>query len=145
MSAYPQRFLDLLKEDPRYPVDAYYFVQEGLCYAQEVMRLGQKMPTEIDEAEEEERVDAHLTGQQLCMAIRELAIHQFGRMARLVLNRMGIYSTSDIGEIVYNMIRIGEMRKSKSDRREDFDDVFDFEQVFDRDFKIEVDKEVKEA
>ena len=61
-------------------------------------------------------------------------------MARLVLDRMGIRATSDIGEIVYNMIRIGEMRKSKSDRREDFDDVYDFEQVFDRDFKFEATK-----
>lgn len=137
----PQRIRELLQEDPRYPLEAYSFVHEGLGYAQEVLRLGQKLPTETGELSEEgERVDAHLTGQQLCLAIQKMAIEHYGRMARIVLRRIGIHSTSDIGEIVYNMIRIGEMRKSKSDRREDFDDVFDFEQVFDRDFKIEATK-----
>jgi uncharacterized repeat protein (TIGR04138 family) len=28
------------------------------------------------------------------------------------------------------------MKKSESDRREDFNDVFDFEEAFDRNFKI---------
>jgi uncharacterized repeat protein (TIGR04138 family) len=142
MPELPRRVLELLTEDPRYPLDAYAFVQDGLGYAQEVMRLGERQATESEDPieAEGERVDAHLTGQQLCLAIQKLAIEQYGRMARLVLNRMGIYSTSDIGEIVYNMIRIGEMRKSKTDRREDFDDVFDFEQVFDREFKIEATK-----
>lgn len=142
MPEIPRRILDLLREDPRYPLDAYAFVQDGLCYAQEVMRLGEKLPTVHHETTEgeEERVDAHLTGQQLCIAIQKLAIEQFGRMARIVLNRMGIHCTGDIGEIVYNMIRIGEMRKSKSDRREDFDNVYDFEQVFDREFKFEATK-----
>lgn len=142
MPEIPRRILDLLQEDPRYPLDAYAFVQDGLCYAQEVMRLGEKRLTETREPSdvEGERVDAHLTGQELCLAIQKLAIEQYGRMARLVLDRMGIRSTSDIGEIVYNMIRIGEMRKSKSDRREDFDDVYDFEQIFDREFKFEATK-----
>jgi uncharacterized repeat protein (TIGR04138 family) len=140
MADIPRRILELLKEDPRYPLDAYALVQDGLCYAQEVMRLGEKQPTEPSESTEEERVDAHLTGQQLCIAIQKHALEQYGRMARIVLNRMGIHSTSDVGEIVYNMIRIGEMRKSKSDRREDFDNVYDFEQVFDREFKFETTK-----
>jgi uncharacterized repeat protein (TIGR04138 family) len=142
MPEIPRRILDLLKEDPRYPLDAYAFVQDGLCYAQEVMRLGEKAPTEAHEPSqaESERVDAHLTGQQLCVAIQKLAIEQYGRLARIVLERMGIRSTGDIGEIVYNMIRIREMRKSKTDRREDFDDVYDFVQVFDREFKFEATK-----
>ena len=57
-------------------------------------------------------------------------------MAQMVLNNWGIESTGDVGEIVYNLIRIGLMKKSDNDRREDFENVFDFEQAFCNDFKI---------
>jgi uncharacterized repeat protein (TIGR04138 family) len=54
----------------------------------------------------------------------------------LVLNSWGVHSTSDFGEIVYNLIGIREMKKSDSDRREDFDDVYDFDEAFVKDFAI---------
>jgi uncharacterized repeat protein (TIGR04138 family) len=53
-----------------------------------------------------------------------------------VLNSWGLFTTGDFGEIVYNMIRAGLMRKSRTDRREDFDDQFDFAEVFERRFRI---------
>jgi uncharacterized repeat protein (TIGR04138 family) len=37
---------------------------------------------------------------------------------------------------VYNLIDIGLMRKSETDRRADFDDVYAFDEAFDRHFKI---------
>jgi uncharacterized repeat protein (TIGR04138 family) len=57
----------------------------------------------------------------------------------VVLNSWGISSTSDFGEIVYSLIRIERMKRSKSDRREDFDDVFDFEEAFQRGYRITID------
>ena len=57
-------------------------------------------------------------------------------MAKLVLGNWGMHSTRDFGEIVFNLIRIGRMRKTPQDRREDFDDVYDFEQAFCRQFRI---------
>ena len=57
-------------------------------------------------------------------------------MAKVVLNNWGVLSTSDFGEIVYNMIRIGLMRKSESDQREDFDNVFDFDEAFQQRYEI---------
>ena len=39
---------------------------------------------------------------------------------------MGTASTSDIGEIVYNLIASGDLDKTPADQRSDFDDVFDF-------------------
>ena len=57
-------------------------------------------------------------------------------MAKLVLSNWGMHSTRDFGEIVFNLIRIGRMRKTPHDRREDFDDVFDFDQAFCRQFRI---------
>ena len=57
-------------------------------------------------------------------------------MARLVLSSWGIHATSDFGEIVFNLIRIGQMSKSENDRREDFDNVYDFEQTLVREYTI---------
>ncbi|RMF44651.1 MAG: hypothetical protein D6753_02035 [Planctomycetota bacterium] len=118
--------LEILQEDQRYPIEAYQFVREGLVYAHEVMRLG----------ESDRPSERHITGQQLCEALRQYALEQFGFMAKTVLNNWGIFSTSDFGEIVYNLIRIKHMRKSAEDRREDFDDVYDFDTAFEPQFAV---------
>ena len=115
----------VLQRDPRYPVQAYEFVSEALSYAHEVMGLGRSEKGASSESGDEP--ERHLTGQELCEAGRRLALDQFGMMAKTVLNSWGIHSTGDIGEIVYNMIDADLMRKSAADRREDFDDVFDFQ------------------
>ena len=47
-----------------------------------------------------------------------------------MLAHWGIRSTSDIGEIVYNLIAAGDLEKTPSDSRSDFDNVFDFETAF---------------
>jgi uncharacterized repeat protein (TIGR04138 family) len=60
-------------------------------------------------------------------------------MAKTVLGSWGIHETGDFGEIVFNLIRIGRMRKTPHDRREDFDDVYDFETAFREEFKIQMD------
>lgn len=140
MSEPTHPFLQLLRDDPRYKIEAYQFVRDALSYAQEVLELGVEQPTLLSQSEEEDadcpRVEAHLTGQQLCEAIRLYSQEQFGLMARTVLKNWGIERTGDFGDIVYNLIDIGLMKKSKSDRREDFDDVYDFESAFTTEFQI---------
>ena len=58
-------------------------------------------------------------------------------MAQVVLGMWGIRSTGDFGEIVYNLIRVGLMKKSPHDRREDFENVYDFDRAFRDDFRID--------
>lgn len=123
----PQTFAELLDRDRRYRPEAYQFVFESLAYAQEVLGMG-------GGGSEEER---HITGQQLCEAIRQLAVEQFGFMAKCVLNSWGIHRTGDIGEIVYNLIQIGKMRKTAEDRREDFDDVFDIDRDLQQQYRFQ--------
>jgi uncharacterized repeat protein (TIGR04138 family) len=53
-----------------------------------------------------------------------------------VLGSWGITRTDDIGEIVYNMIAIGQMRKTRTDRREDFNDVYDFDEALSREYSF---------
>ena len=162
MSNSTHPFTELLERDKRYQLEAYVFVFEALRYAQEVLGLGtegaaessedapddrtedaQPVDESAKEAEEAEddgddgdRQERHLTGQELCEAIRLYAIEQFGYMAKSVLNHWGVQSTKDFGEIVFNLIEIGQMRKTSGDRREDFKEVFEFEKGFRRDFEI---------
>ncbi|QDU91758.1 hypothetical protein Pla175_51890 [Pirellulimonas nuda] len=70
----------------------------------------------------------HVSGQQLCEAIRRYALDQYGLLAKHVLGQWGVRKTDDFGEIVFNLIDIGKMRRTKDDTREDFVDVFDFEE-----------------
>ena len=116
----------LLQSDLRYQMQAYQFVQDSLAFAQEVLPQEKPQPGE----------DPHLTGQELCEAIRLFAIDQFGYMSKTVLNNWGIHETRDFGEIVYNLIDIGLLRPSDKDEREHFTDVYSFEKAFVEDFQI---------
>ena len=158
----PHPIVQLLKEDDRYSVEAYSFVRDALSFGQHVLGYGEGESPEDEAPDEEEdddaaspflaamaeeddddlpRVERHLTGQQLCEAIRLYAVEQYGYMAKVVLNSWGLHNTGDFGEIVYNLIRIGMMKKSDNDRREDFDDCYDFDEAFQHRYKITMAKE----
>lgn len=119
--------VELLQQDQRFHIEAYQFVREALSYAQEIMRFP---------GEEGLEGEHHITGQQLCEAIRKYSLDQYGFMSKTVLNSWGVHKTGDFGEIVYNLIRIKHMKKSESDRREDFDDVYDFASAFEPEFEL---------
>ncbi len=120
---------ELLARDRRYKLEAYQFIREALSYAHDVLRLHESPAAEADETR-------HITGQQLCEACRIYALEQYGFMAKLVLNRWGLHETGDFGEIVYNLIEIEQMKKSDSDRREDFDNAYDFATAFEPQFSV---------
>ena len=144
----------LLADDKRYTLDAYIFVFEALNFAHNTLGMGgggeaekppkrRKKSAKAATTEEvatpptpEEERQRHLTGQQLCEAIRQYALEQFGLMAKCVFNSWGIHQTGDFGEIVFNLIKIEQMHKTKDDRREDFDDVFDFDRDLTHNYKI---------
>ena len=146
----------LLQRDRRYSLDAYLFVLESLSYAQDSLGMGQEPP--LDDLEPPAKAEAetaggprsrtgrrrrrqaerHVSGQQLCEAARVYGLQQYGYLAPTVLATWGIRRTADIGEIVFNMIEIGQMRKTRSDKREDFHGIFDFDEAFSRDLAFVV-------
>lgn len=133
----------LLAEDKRYRFEAYLFVFEALTYANTVLGLGTEEESEpLDEEFEDNYQNSgpeeHVTGQQLCEAIRSYAHEQYGFMAKAVLNSWGVYRTGDFGDIVFNLIRIGRMKKTRHDRRCDFDDVYDFDTGLQQEYRIEL-------
>lgn len=113
----------------RYHQDAYRFVFESLQFTQE--KLKRPQPRNPDDE------NAHITGQELCEGIRELAVKRFGLLARTVFAHWGIRGTSDFGKIVFELIERGEMRKTDRDTVDDFSDVYDFDDAFERDYVIE--------
>ena len=129
-----QAMQELLAEDTRYKLEAYQFIREALQFAQE--NLDRIPPADPSADFPEDEAGRHLTGQQLSEACRLYAVAQFGYLAQTVLASWGLHSTGDFGELVYNLIRIEQMRKSDSDRREDFDDVFDFATAFEPEFEL---------
>ena len=133
-----QVLLELVKSDTRYKLEAYLFVRDGLSYAQDELQMGCGDEEPEEEGQERMEKERHLTGQQLCDALRHYALDQYGYMAKTVLNSWGLNTTGDFGEVVYNMIREKLMKKSDKDRREDFDDVYDFEEALQRKFDISV-------
>jgi len=76
----------------------------------------------------------HITGAELAHACRSLAIDRFGLTARLVLEHWGVRSTRDIGDIVFTLVDLGLLISQPQDRREDFDDVFEFAQAFESEY-----------
>ena len=152
------------EEDRRYPLEAYIFVFEALNYAQNVLGMGSHCPSEPiappdagDPGGSRSRPwrqskkttpndryggkgrresQRHVTGQELCEAVRRFALEQYGYMARTVLGNWGIHATADVGELVFNLIRIRQMRKTPHDRREDFHEVYDFQTAFQEDFRF---------
>jgi uncharacterized repeat protein (TIGR04138 family) len=68
----------------------------------------------------------HVSGGELAIACRELALEQYGLLARTVLAHWGICATGDFGEIVYALIDAGLLVRQPEDKLEDFEGVYEF-------------------
>jgi len=130
---YQARLADLVRRDPRYTYEAYEFVFAALTHTQKM--LG-KLPGKNDAAD----AQYHVTGRELVAGIRDLALREFGFMARIVFRMWGIRSTADFGEIVFNLVQENLMSKTDRDCRDDFRDVFDLDRELVQDFRIELDE-----
>ncbi|NIA21393.1 MAG: hypothetical protein GWP05_05370 [Anaerolineaceae bacterium] len=110
----------LLESNPRYPREAYEFISESIAYTSHTLDR-----------------EGHVTGGELCQGARRLALEQFGFLARTVLESWNIRETADFGRLVYGMIEADLLKKTESDSIDDFSEVYDFQEAFDRDFCIE--------
>jgi uncharacterized repeat protein (TIGR04138 family) len=127
----------VLARDPRYPIQAYAFVFEALEYTKTQKKRSQARTRPRGKSTARSR---HVSGRELCEGARRLALHHYGLMAMTVLALWGIRATSDIGNIVYNLIASGDLEKTASDSRADFDNVFDFEDALRRDYVLALDE-----
>lgn len=116
----------ICKEDNRYDRKAYSFLREGLDYAVKELK---KKDTERS------KQSLHVSGAELLMGIRAYALDQYGPLALTVLNSWGIKCCGDFGEIVFNLIEYNVFSKTENDRREDFTEVYTFEDAFVKPFQ----------
>ena len=83
--------------------------------------------------------DAVAKGARVVVGGSQAQTGQSGQfMAPTVLGSWGVHRTNDFGEIVFSMIEIGQMRKTRRDKLEDFHDVYDFNDAFSRDLAFVV-------
>ena len=113
-----EKFRLLLDRDPRYDPEAYSFVYEALDFTLKSVVNPQS------------RSNQHVTGQELLEGVRRFAINQFGCLARMVLQNWGLLNTSDVGEIVFNLVEFDLMGKQDSDSKLDFANVYSFDDAF---------------
>jgi uncharacterized repeat protein (TIGR04138 family) len=101
----------------RFDEHAYLFVLAALEFCQQ--RLTERR---------------HISGRELALACRDLALERFGVMARLVLEHWGIRQSADFGDVVFTLVDLGLLMSQPTDTRDEFTEVFDFDQAFEREY-----------
>ncbi len=130
----------IIANDPRYTIEAYAFILEALGRARHEKLKGKSRDRDKARSTPRPRQDpatpaasrktgelGHVTGRELCESVRRLGLRQYGSLAATVFGHWGVRATSDIGEIVFHLIEAGDLEKTPTDSRADFENVFDFE------------------
>jgi len=116
--AFRDGVMDRIKlREPRFDEHAYLFVLSALEFCQG--RLTERR---------------HITGRELAEACRDLAIQRYGVLARMVLEHWGMTQTAHIGDVVFTLVELGLLMSQPTDTKEDFVDVFEFSDAFDRNY-----------
>lgn len=111
----------IYKEDPRFDRKAYTFIRHGLDQTVKELR---KKDTERAQRSQ------HVSGPELLDGLRVYALDQYGPLAKTVLNSWGITHCQNFGDLVFNLIEYNVFSKTENDRREDFSDIYTFDDAF---------------
>ena len=115
----------ICEKDSRYREDAYYFIMEALSFTQKKFKNSK-----------------HVSGQEMLDGVKELLLERYGPMAMSILKHWGIRSTEDFGNIVFNLVDNAVLSKTEDDRIEHFQNVYDFEDVFNRGYRKQLAKKI---
>jgi uncharacterized repeat protein (TIGR04138 family) len=126
----------ILARDTRYQREAYVFVRHALDYTRKLVPRETPAPRTGFEGEtvKVRGEDRHVTGPELLEGIRQQALGEFGPMAMTVFEEWGVRCGRDFGEIVFNLVEIGQFSKTANDSRADFDGGYDFTEAFRKPF-----------
>ncbi len=116
--------LQCLARETPYPLDAFIFVQRGLEFTVNEVH-GDADPSA-------EPTSRHVSGEALCKGLRQYALHEYGLLARMVLERWSINSCKDFGRIVFAMVDAKLLAKTDQDTIDDFCGVYEFDDAFDQ-------------
>ncbi len=141
-----EEIIKLLETDKRYKLAAYEFILAAVKFAHDILELGdpisQVNQTDgdnvcVDDDEPPGDVDRDISAADICKAAKIYAVEQFGLLAKPTLNNWGIHSTADIGQIIFNLVKCGALLQSKRDNINDFDNVFNFDDAFEKQFSFD--------
>lgn len=128
----PTKSLKQIAESAGYELGAFLFVQRGLEFT--VKRIHGERAKQVDmndlDEDDEQPSRRHVSGQQLCMGLRDFAKQEYGLLARGVLARWRVHRSEDFGRIVFAMVDAELMHKTADDTLADFVDVFSFDEAF---------------
>jgi uncharacterized repeat protein (TIGR04138 family) len=139
MTMHHPKLAELVRRDPRYAYEAYEFVFAALAHTQKM--LGRSAP---DDPHVEPGPDHHVSGRELLQGVRDLALREFGLMARTVFRLWGIDRTDDFGEIVFKLVAEGLMDPAAADDRAAFHDLFDLQDGLVDGYRIEAGEGLEE-
>lgn len=109
-----------------YAPEAYRFISDGLAHTVASVH-GEDAVRQAESADDD---SLHVSGQQLCLGLRDYALQRYGLLARTVLRKWNIHNTEDFGRIVFALVDSGLMRKTDEDELEDFQGVYEFDEEF---------------
>jgi uncharacterized repeat protein (TIGR04138 family) len=117
----------ILNKAGGYSIEAYRFLSDGLAHTVSKIHGEDAISSATGDPDDD---SLHVSGQELCLGLRDYAINRYGLLARTVLRRWNIDATDDFGKIVFALVDAGLMRKTERDNLEDFQGVFDFDEEF---------------
>lgn len=115
MSANELTLIDAIDEicerDRRYDRNAYVFVVAALGVTVEALPAERRR----------DPARRHLTGRELLIGVVSLARREFGReFAPTVFREWGVLANEDVGRIVFQLVRSGQLSARPEDSPEDF-------------------------
>jgi uncharacterized repeat protein (TIGR04138 family) len=130
MPIHQPKLFDIVRRDPRYAYEAYEFIFAALEYT--LQMVGKQ------DADKSETAPRHVCGAELMQGVRELALREFGLMARTVFRQWGVNATGDFGNIVFNLIEAELMSKTAEDDLADFQDQYDLDEALVQAFRLDL-------
>jgi len=112
---FEQSVASILKKDNRFDPGAYFFLKDALDF------------TLKRSSDANGGLSRHVSGAELLIGFRDHALEQFGPMASTLMGEWGLRKCLDVGDMVFHLIEEQVFGKQDSDKREDFSEVFDFE------------------
>ena len=107
-------FAEVADHDARYNKEAFWFVRDGVDHA----------------VRSHAGASRHVTANELLESLRILALERYGSNAREQLGSWGVTRCEDFGEIVFALIDKGAFGKRPEDRKENFENGYDFVTAF---------------
>ena len=106
------------QEDSRYHPEAYAFLRDALDATLKRRKKSKK------------EVPAHVSAVELLEGFRLHGLQECGPMAITVFDYWGLRSCEDVGNMVFNLVRIGVFGKTDEDTLESFRAGYDFQDAF---------------